>query len=83
MNKYRRFRSGRGVTNGIRANPHDFTDVCGLVVRDMAHGACEPRVVTWHWHMTTLDTHTWPRWEVPSLGLIDKDADLLRGGFNI
>jgi hypothetical protein len=30
------------------------------------------------WHMTTLDTQTWPRWEVPGLGLIDNDVGLLR-----
>jgi hypothetical protein len=30
MSKYRRYRSGRDVTNGIRADPHDFTGVCGL-----------------------------------------------------
>ena len=30
MSKYRRPRSGRGVTNGIRADPRDFTGVCGL-----------------------------------------------------
>jgi hypothetical protein len=31
------------------------------------------------WHMTTLDTHMWLRGEVPRLGLIDEDVDLLRG----
>jgi hypothetical protein len=31
------------------------------------------------WHMTTLDTQTWPREEVPGLGLTDEDVDLLRG----
>jgi hypothetical protein len=31
------------------------------------------------WHMTTLDTQTWLRGEVPGLGLTDEDADLLRG----
>jgi hypothetical protein len=30
-------------------------------------------------HMTTLDTHTWLRGEVPELGLTDKDVGLLRG----
>jgi hypothetical protein len=42
--KYHRFGSGRGVTSVIRANPHGFTDVCGLGVR--VYGACGPRVVT-------------------------------------
>jgi hypothetical protein len=31
------------------------------------------------WHMTTLDIQTWPRGEVPGLGLIDEDVGLLRG----
>ena len=31
------------------------------------------------WHMTTLDIQTWPRGEVPRLGLTDKDVGLLRG----
>jgi hypothetical protein len=31
------------------------------------------------WHMTTLDIQTWPRGEVPGLGLTDEDVGLLRG----
>jgi hypothetical protein len=31
------------------------------------------------WHMTTLDTQTWLRGEVPRLGLTDEDVGLLRG----
>jgi hypothetical protein len=31
------------------------------------------------WHLTTLDTQTWLRGEVPGLGLTDKDIGLLRG----
>ena len=31
------------------------------------------------WHMTILDIQTWPRGEVPGLGLTDKDVGLLRG----
>jgi hypothetical protein len=31
------------------------------------------------WHMTTLDTQTWPRGEVPGLGLTDEDVGLLSG----
>jgi hypothetical protein len=34
------------VTNGIRADPRNFTGVCGLGV--LAYGACGPRVVTWY-----------------------------------
>ena len=29
--------------------------------------------------MTTLDTQTWLRGDVPGLGLIDEDVSLLRG----
>jgi hypothetical protein len=32
------------------------------------------------WHMTTLDTQTWLRREVPGLGFTDEDVGLLRGG---
>jgi hypothetical protein len=31
------------------------------------------------WHMTTLEIQTWPRGEVPGLGLTDEDVGLLRG----
>ena len=31
------------------------------------------------WYMTTLDTQTWLRFEVPRLGLTDEDVGLLRG----
>jgi hypothetical protein len=31
------------------------------------------------WHMTTLDIQTWPRGEVPGLGMTDEDVGLLRG----
>jgi hypothetical protein len=30
--------------------------------------------------MLVLDIHTWPRGDVPSLGLTDGDVNLLRGG---
>jgi hypothetical protein len=30
-------------------------------------------------HALTLDTRTWPRGDVPSLGLTDEDVGLLRG----
>jgi hypothetical protein len=31
------------------------------------------------WHVTTLDTQTWPSGEIPDFGLTDKDIGLLRG----
>jgi hypothetical protein len=68
---------GQGVISGIRADPRGFTGVCRLGVR--VYGTCGPKVVTWHWHMTTLDTQMWLRGEVPGLGLIDEDIGLLRG----
>jgi hypothetical protein len=30
-------------------------------------------------HALALDSRTWPREDVPGLGLIDEDVDLLRG----
>jgi hypothetical protein len=34
---------------------------------------------TYGTHMAVLDVQTWPRGDVPSLGLTDEDVDLLRG----
>jgi hypothetical protein len=70
---------GRGVINGIRADPRGFTGVCGLGVR--VYVAWRMWVQSGHmaWHMMTLDTQTWLRGEVPQLGLIDEDISLLRG----
>jgi hypothetical protein len=47
---------GRGVTSGIRADPCDFTGVCGLGV--LVYGAWRMWAPSGHmaWHMTTLDT---------------------------
>jgi hypothetical protein len=76
---YHRSWIGRGVTSGIRADPHGFTGVCGLGVQ--VYGACRMWALSGHmtWHMTTLDTKTWPRGEVPRLGLTDEDVGLLKG----
>jgi hypothetical protein len=69
----------RGVTSGIRADPRGFTGVCGLGV--WVYGAWHMWARSGHmaWHMTALDIQTWPRGEVPGLGLTDKDVGLLRG----
>jgi hypothetical protein len=77
--KYRRSESGWGVTSGIRADPRGFMGVCGLGVR--VYGAWPMWARSGHmaWHMTTLDTQTWLREEVPRLGLTDEDVGLLRG----
>jgi hypothetical protein len=70
---------GRGVTSGIRVDPRGFMSVCGL-------GGS--RIWAWRmwaqsghmaWHMTTLDTQTWLRGEVPGSGLTDEDVGFLRG----
>jgi hypothetical protein len=39
------------------------------------HGRCNRSCLR-----QTLDTQTWPRGEVPGLGLTDEDVGLLRGG---
>jgi hypothetical protein len=31
------------------------------------------------WNIMTLDRQTWPRGEVPGLGLTDEDVSLLKG----
>jgi hypothetical protein len=58
-----------GGTSGIRANPRGFTGACGLGV--WVHGAWRMWARSGHmaWHMTTLDTQTWLRGEVPRLGV--------------
>jgi hypothetical protein len=77
--KYHRSVSGWGVTNRIRADPHDFMGVCGLGVQ--VYGAWCMWVQSGHMacHMMTLDIQTWQRGEVPGLGLTDEDVGLLRG----
>jgi hypothetical protein len=69
---------GQGVTSGIRGDTRDFTSVCGLGV--WVYGAWRMWARSGHiaWHMMTLDIQTWPRGEVPGLGLIDEDVCLLR-----
>jgi hypothetical protein len=47
---------GRGVTSGIRADPRDFTDVCGLGVWVFGTGCMWAQSGHMAWHMTTLDT---------------------------
>jgi hypothetical protein len=70
---------GRGVTSGIRADPRSFTGVCGLGVR--VYGTWRMWAPSGHmaWHMMTLDTQMWLRWEFPGLGLTDEDVGFLRG----
>jgi hypothetical protein len=70
---------GRIVTSGIRADPQGFTGVCGL--GGSGNGAWRMWARSGHmaWHMTTLDTQTWLRGEVPRLGLTDEDVGHLRG----
>jgi hypothetical protein len=69
----------QGVTSGISADPRGFTGMCGLRVR--VYGAWRMWAQSGHmaWHMTTLDTQTWLRGNVPGLGLTDEDISLLRG----
>jgi hypothetical protein len=69
---------GRDVTSGIRADPRGFTGVCGLG----GSGIWRMWAQSGHmaWHMTTLDTQTWLRGEVPELGLTNEDVGILRGG---
>jgi hypothetical protein len=53
--------------------------VCGLGVR--VYGSWRMWAQSDHmaWHVTTLDTQTWLRGEVPGLELTDEDVGLLRG----
>jgi hypothetical protein len=51
-------------------------ELVGLAIWRMEHWAQSGHM---SWHMKTLDTHMWPREEVPALGLTDEDVSLLRG----
>jgi hypothetical protein len=46
--------------------------------RHGVHGWCRPEWSHILAHALALDPQTWPREDVPGLGLIDKDVDLLR-----
>jgi hypothetical protein len=68
------------VTIGIRADSRGFTGACG---RSCVGMVCMAGVGP-EWshsmaHVLALDPRTWPREDVPGLGLIDEDVDLLRG----
>jgi len=77
--------------NGIRADPRGFTGACVAIAQAwcarllrLATGmVCKAGVdPEWSHNMAyalALDARTWPGGDVPGLGLIDKDVDLLRG----
>jgi hypothetical protein len=70
----------RVVTIGIRADFRGFTGACG---RSCVGMVCMAGVgLEWSHsmaHALALDREMWPREDVPGLGLIDEDVDLLRG----
>jgi hypothetical protein len=80
---YPSFTAGHGASHRALARlPHNllsrgFTGVCGLGVQ--VYGAWRMWAQRSHmaWHMTTLDTQTWLKGEVPGLGLTDEDVGLL------
>jgi hypothetical protein len=53
--------------------------VCGLEVWVYGAWCLWARSGHMEWHMTTLDTQTWLRGEVPGLGLTNENVGLLRG----
>jgi hypothetical protein len=67
------------VTSGIRTDPRGFTGVCGLGDSGICAWRMWAQSGHMAWHMTTLDTQTCLRGEVPGLGLTDKGIGLLRG----
>jgi hypothetical protein len=69
-----------GFTGGIRADSRSFTSSCGRSCADMVCMAgVGPEWSHSMAHALALDPRTWPREDVPILGLIDDDVDLLRG----
>jgi hypothetical protein len=67
------------VTNGIRDDPRGFTGAyrSGTWVRP--HDAWVLREGHGMVRMPVLDVRTWPRGDIPGLGLTDEDVGLLRG----
>ncbi|TVT98855.1 hypothetical protein EJB05_55814, partial [Eragrostis curvula] len=69
-----------GRYSGIRADPRCFTGACGRscagMVRMAGVGAEWSHSMA---HALALDARTWPRGDVPGLGLTDEDVGLLRG----
>jgi hypothetical protein len=68
------------LQNGIRADSRGFH---GRVCRSCAYMVCMAGVDP-EWshnmaHALALDTRTWPRDNIPGLGLTDEDVGLLRG----
>ncbi|TVU50364.1 hypothetical protein EJB05_01734, partial [Eragrostis curvula] len=65
-----------GRYSGIRADSRGFTGACGRSCAGMVRMAG----VGPEWsHSMALDARTWPRGDVPGLGLTDEDVGLLRG----
>jgi hypothetical protein len=75
--KYRRSRDWTGCYKWYQSRPSRFQGC--LWVRGSDIWRTWARSDHMAWHMTTLDTQTWLREEVPELGLTDEDIGLLRG----
>jgi len=64
----------------MRADSRGFTGACVAVVQALVCMAgVDPEWSHSMAHALALDARTWPRGDVPGLGLIDEDVDLLRG----
>jgi len=79
----KRVRPQRGGTlqNGIIADFRGFTAVCVTVAQAWCTwlAGVDPKRSHNMVHALILDIWTWPRGDVPGLGLIDEDVGLLRG----
>ena len=67
------------LQNGIRADPCGFTGACVSCAGIVRMAGVDPEVSPSMAHALALDTWTWPRGDVPGLGLTDEDVGLLRG----
>ena len=65
--------------NGIGADPCSFMGACVSCAGMVRMAGVDPAWSHSMAHALALDTRTWLRGDVPGLGLIDEDVDLLRG----
>jgi hypothetical protein len=78
-NTQNKFASTR-IDKDIRVDSRDFTGACGRSCAGMVCMAgVSPKWSHSMAHALALDPQAWPREDIPSLGLIDEDIDLLWG----
>ena len=67
------------LQNGIRADPCDFTGACVSCAGMVRMAGVDPEWSPSMAHALALDTRTWPRGDVPGLGLPTRTSVSLGG----